>query len=42
MNSIVYVGLLPWFLVAFLSWMNPRKGASPVPGPTMITGQMGR
>ena len=25
-----------------LSCMNPRKGASPVPGPTIITGLTGR
>lgn len=36
------ISLSPWSLTTFLSWMKPRNGASPVPGPTMITGQLGR
>ena len=33
---------IPSFLVTHLSSMNPLNGASPVPGPTMMTGHVDR
>ena len=37
----IHLSIKP-FLSTARSCINPRKGASPVPGPTIITGLMGR
>ena len=41
-SLLVIIISLPSSLMTFLSCMKPLKGARPVPGPTIMTGQLGR